>query len=276
MFSLVLDSLWLMGCSVLVAVTFFMLRRGLHRDFPLFLSYTAFVFVSSTSLFFLKDHYSLYFYTYWASATLSVLIEFAVMYEIFKHIFRPYDALRKMALILFRWAAVVLIMVGVVVAASSAPNQWSRIFAAILALERSMRVMQVGLVLFLFLFSQQVGLTHNHRVFGISLGFGLIAATDLTLVTLRATMGTVASEVFNMLKTGAYLCSTIVWLQYVLLREPERVRVEQVYEAQHWNYALANATAAEPPTQDAFIPMIESAVERVLQHRRGSDIESKS
>jgi len=268
--------LWLAGCAVLAAVAAVILRRKLYREFPLFFTYTLFVFVNSTALYFLRPYYTVYFYTYWASATLSVLIEFAVMYEIFTHIFRPYDALRKMALILFRWAAIVLIMVGIVVAASSAPNQWSRIFAAILALERSMRVMQAGLVLFLFLFSQQVGLTHNHRVFGISLGFGIVAATDLTLVTLRATMGTVISEVFNILKTGAYLCSTVVWLQYVLLKEPERVRVEQVYEAQHWNYALANATASEASSQDAFIPMIESAVERVLQHRRGSDIESKS
>ena len=48
---------------------------------------------------------SLYFYAYYLNIALSVLLSFAVLQEIFKDAFRPYEALRDLSVILFRWSA---------------------------------------------------------------------------------------------------------------------------------------------------------------------------
>jgi hypothetical protein len=256
---------WVGGAAVVLSAIVLMLKRKLRRDFPLFFSYLLLQICQSVVLVVARSHYQQYFYTYWTFATLNVFVEFAVVYEIFAHVFRPYDALRKIAMVLFRWSALVLVMVAVVAATSNGQGGWSRAMATILALERSIRVMQVGLVLFLFLFSQQVGLTHKHRIFGISLGFGVIAGVDLAIVTLLTSMGETATVPLSLLSSGTFFCASGVWLYYMIIQEPARIKVEQVIEAGHFNMALSGAM--HPQQQDSFLPFIEGAVERILQER---------
>ena len=47
----------------------------------------------------------LYYWGYCVSIALSALISFAVLQEIFHDAFRPYEALRDLSVILFRWSA---------------------------------------------------------------------------------------------------------------------------------------------------------------------------
>jgi len=64
--------------------------------------------------------YSFYFYAYYFNIALCVLISFAVLQEIFKDAFRPYEALRDLSVILFRWSALVVLLVGVMWAINTA------------------------------------------------------------------------------------------------------------------------------------------------------------
>ena len=260
-----LCALWAMGVGALATVIVLMVRRQLRRDFPLFFSYTIFQVIQNVLLFVLRDYYREYFYTYWVTVILGVIIEFAVMYEIFLHVFRPYEALRRIAMVLFRWAALVLVMVAVVTAAGNGASSLNKVMATLLALERSIRVMQVGLVLFLFLFSQQVGLTQRHRVFGISLGFGITAAVDLTAVTMASSMANGSHYGLAVLSSAAFVAAAAVWTYYMTIREPERIKVEQAMETGRLNLALNGAM--HPVQQESFLPFIEGAVERILAER---------
>jgi hypothetical protein len=255
--------LWIGGVGALLSVLYMMVRRKLRVEFPLFFSYAIFQAIQTTLLLVLRPYYNVYFYTYWTTATLAVLIEFAVIYEIFSQIFQPYEALRRIAMVLFRWSALVLVMVAVVTAAGGGQSSLSRIMATIFALERSIRVMQVGLVLFLFLFSQQVGLTQRHRVFGISLGFGITAAVELTAVTM-ASMDSGAHMGLAFLSSGAFVTSALVWNYYMRIDEPERVKVEHAIEAGRLDMTISGAIH---PQSDTFLPFIEGAVERILAER---------
>jgi hypothetical protein len=258
---------WVGGAAIVGSAIGLMLKRKLRQEFPLFFSYLLLQMCQSVVLMVARSHYQQYFYMYWTFATLNVFVEFAVVYEIFAHVFRPYDALRKIAMVLFRWSALVLVMVAVVTASSNDQSGWSRAMTTILALERSIRVMQVGLVLFLFLFSQQVGLTHRHRIFGISLGFGVIAGVDLAIVTLLTSMGKTATVQLSMLSSATFLCAAGVWLYYMVIQEPARIKVEQVIEAGHFNMSLSGAMQSQQGGTDSFLPFIEGAVERILQER---------
>jgi hypothetical protein len=256
--------LWVAGIVTLGTVLFTMVKRKLRLEFPLFFSYAIFQAIQTILLLVLRPYYRQYFYTYWTTAILAVLIEFSVIYEIFSHIFQPYEALRRIAMVLFRWSALVLLMVAVVTAAANGQSSLSRVMATIFALERSIRVMQVGLVLFLFLFSQQVGLTQRHRVFGISLGFGITAAVELTAVTM-ASLDTGAHMGLALLSSGAFVTAAGVWTYYMRIEEPERVKVEHAIEAGRLNMSLTGAM--HPVQQESFLPFIEGAVERILAER---------
>jgi hypothetical protein len=270
MTNLSLYAFWFGGIVALATVIFMMVRRNLRQEFPLFFSYSIFQILQSVLLLVLKPYYSQYFYAYWTTATLAVLIEFSVIYEIFSHVFRPYEALSRIAMVLFRWSALVLVMVAIVTAAGNGQSSLGRVMASIFALERSIRVMQVGLVLFLFLFSQQVGLTQRHRVFGISLGFGITAAVELTAATMASSLGSGEHIGLVMLSSGAFVTAACVWTYYMRIEEPERVKVEHAIEAGRLNMSLTGAM--HPVQQESFLPFIEGAVERILAERAAQKI----
>src|SRR5580658_3702347 len=152
-------------------------RRGLHRDYPFFFNYTILQVISVPILAIVNPYsYKVYYYAYYINVGLSVLLSFAVLQEIFQDAFRPYEALRDLGVILFRWSALVVLLVGVMWAISAAHKpDYDRVQEIILLADRSLRLMQCGLVFFLLLFSEYLGIPHRSLLFGISLGFGFFA-----------------------------------------------------------------------------------------------------
>jgi hypothetical protein len=254
---------WIAPIPILIFLVTTMIRRNLRRDFPVFFFYAIFQ-IASCTLLVATFHwsYKVYFSSYWLTSAAGVGLGFAVMREIFANLFRPYDALRDLGSVLFRWAAVVLLMVAVVTAASGAPSKLNILVMVIFALERSVRVMQCGLVLFMLLFSAHLKISSKHHVFGISLGFGVFAAVELIIVTLYA-LGTRESVGLNLLKAMTYTIATVIWTYYMLSPEPERITDDARSRTEHWNLALASARDPEYN----FLPMVETVVERVLSNR---------
>jgi hypothetical protein len=189
-------------------------------------------------------------------------LEFSVLREIFHGIFRPYDSLRELGGVLFKWAAMVLALVAIVCAATGPVD--GRAVQMIVTLERSLRVMQVGLVLFLFLFAGHVGLSARSHVFGLALGFGIYAAVQLGVATLWAVWGAAEHSQLNLLNSIAYNIACLVWLQYLRAPEPQRLPIDYRARSMDWNLALQSINQ---PSQESFLPMVEDAVERVLQKR---------
>lgn len=258
--------LWLAGPTLQVFLVVVMLRRRLRREFPLFFAYTVFQVLSFGLKFAAYHHSQLeYFYVYWVSGALAIALGFAVIYEIFAQVFKPYEALRGMASVLFRWTALVLIGVAVVMALAGSRPEASLILGSILTFERSVRVMQCGLVLFLFLFARYVGISWRHHLFGIAAGFGIYAALDLILVTAHAA-GFEGYTVLPLIKSFGYLFSILIWTGYMLSREPGR-RPALYPTAERWNYALSGAQSMAG--EMAFMPRIEDAVDRAFAKSNG-------
>ncbi len=262
-------ALWIAPAFLQVGLCFLMVRRNLRAQFPFFFSYTAYQVVSFATLFIVYHRfYEQYFYAYWTSGGISVLLGLAVIYEIFLEAFRPYAELRRLGLLMFRWSALVLALVAVVVAASSSGEHADRVVAGVLAVERSIRVLQCGLVLLLFLFADHLGLSWRHRVFGIALGFGFFAAVQLTLVTLFSTLGVAAEVTLSLLKSAAYTISALVWMAYMLAPQPAR-RAAVLPLPDQWDFALSGARGYAQP---AYLSKLETAVERAFDKRK-QDVE---
>jgi hypothetical protein len=252
------------GASVLIA---YILKKKLNREFPIFFAYLVAGTVSDLLNFVLSFiSYRDYYYTYWTGTAVTIALGFAVLHEVFKHIFRPYESLRTFGSNLFRWSTLVLLMIGAVMALSSAPATHSPITNFIFTIDRSVNLMQCGLVLFMYLFARQLGLTEGHRVFGISIGFGVIASTHLIAVTLRSHFPGMASMyVLNIVNLAANLAAVITWMVYMYRPEPERRRASVLEQTESWNYALAAATNGDGGS--AFLPNVVDTVERVLNKR---------
>ncbi|HUM05606.1 MAG TPA: hypothetical protein VLT90_09100 [Terriglobales bacterium] len=255
-------------------------RRGLRKKFPVFFTYILAQIAIFAVTFPLRstESYEWFFYVYWAGAGVSALLGFRVIHEVFLDVFRPYDTLKDLGTVLFKWAGVVMLLVSVVVAFSSSNSgeqwgPWERfLIQAVTSLQRSVRLVQCGLILFLLLFSRFLGVSKRQQSFGIALGFGLFAGVELMLIVLNAgsylDIGRIA-----LVNSAMYDIAILVWFAYVLSRGAARDVAPNHLQTQRWEQSLADLHNSEnqgPLPADALIPMFEGMVERAFS--RGSNL----
>lgn len=265
--------LWVTSPLLQFGVLIAMVRRGWHREYPYFFNYTILQVVSVPVLAFIYQRsYSLYFYAYYFNIALSVLLSFAVLQEIFKDAFRPYEALRDLSVILFRWSALVVFLVGVMWAINTAhKTDDGAIITTILLADRSVRLMQCGLVFFLLLFSEYLGISRRSLLFGISLGFGLFAAINMLVTTGMSHHGILRQSTLRHINSEAYLAAVLIWLGYTMAAAPSESKVaEVVVRSKDWNSALEDARVQ--PGADSLLDTMDRTVERLLYPREESKV----
>jgi hypothetical protein len=243
-----------------------MYKRGLHRDYPYFFNFVLLQVVSDPALFVVQRYsYTMYYWGYWVSIALSAMISFAVLLEIFRDAFRPYEALRDLSVILFRWSALVMLLVGVMWAVTS--TQSSRIDAitnTILLAQRCLCLMQCGLVFFLLLFSEYLGISRRHVLFGIALGFGILASVNMMVAAAMAHGTFVSIVVLRLTNSAAYIIAVMIWLGYTALAPARSGVAVASARSKDWNYALEDARV-QPV--DSLLDTMDRTVERLLYPR---------
>lgn len=257
--------LWCAHPALQALVAVLMYQRKLHKLFPAFYAYIIAQIAIFAIVFPLQrsGDYSAYFYAFWATNALSVVLGFKVIHEIFLDVFRPYHTLRDLGTVLFRWAGLVMLMVAAVVAASTAGGGADPLCNAILTLQRSVRVVQVGLVLFLLVFSRYLGISWKQKSFGIALGFGGFAGIELALIAWNWWGANVHHQTLTtLINLGAYDAAILVWIGYVMSKSPERVPAMNSPQTRRWEESLSEIHYPSKP--DSLIPMFEGMVDRAL------------
>jgi len=197
-----------------------MQRRKLHIEFPFFFSYTAFQVLSVAILFGVFHLYgSRYFYAYWTSSALSVMLGFAVIHEVFCYAIRPYVGLRDLGNLLFRWATLLLVLIGGMIAISASVMDSKQLISAIVDVERAVRLMQCGLLLFI-LCARHISAYLEELCFWNCSRFRHFAATDLVMFSLRSQLGQSWNVTLSLITTSAYNFSVLTWFAYASM--PER------------------------------------------------------
>ena len=239
-----------------------MWRRGLYKQFRVFFSYVLTqvgIFCATFPLWRLGN-YEWFFWTYWLGAAISAVLSFKIIHEIFLDVFRPYHSLKDLGTIVFRWAGTVMLMVAAVVAFSSSPNH-DPIVHAVTTLQRSVRFVQFGLIVFLLLFSRYLGVSRRNYSFGMAAGFGLFAGTELLLLALNSG-GMMHQSSVNLVDTIAYNSGILIWVGYAQFSRLAKEVPEHHFQTDRWEESLADLQ--HPAESDSLIPMFEGMVERAL------------
>ena len=79
-----------------------------------------------------------------------MVLEFGVLYELLVNALKPYSALIDLGKMLFRWAAVFLILAAFLTAFATTGSGNNKLVAASELLQRTVRLMQCGLLLLFF------------------------------------------------------------------------------------------------------------------------------
>ena len=262
--------LWCAQPILQSVVAIILWRRKLHKQFPVFFTFLIAQDVNFAVIFplWLAGNHTMYFWLFWLGEAVNAVLGFKVIHEIFIDVFRPYHTLKDLGTLLFKWAGVVMLMVSVVVAFSNSFDQYPLVHA-ITTLQRSVRVVQLGLILFMLLFSRFLGVSRKQVSFGISLGFGLFAGVELMLMALNSG-GFVRQDNLNLINMVALILAILVWVGYSRSRKAVQVAAVNHLQTQRWEQGLADLQ--HPVTSDSLIPMFEGMVERAFS--RSSNLES--
>jgi hypothetical protein len=263
-----LYALWIAQPVLETAIAIVMLRRGQHRTFKYFFAYLVAQVLAFAVLFpTYRYNYSAYFYVSEFATAISVALGFMVIYEAFLDVFRPFHTLRDLGTVLFKWAGLVMLLVAGVAAVSTNSRDIAPWMQAILTAQRCVRLIQVGMVLFLLIFSRYLGVSRRQHSFGIALGFGGFAMVELAVIAILAAYR--VSEVgLSVVNVGAYNGAILVWLGYMLAESPARGVSASLLRPQRWEQSLTDIH--HPLHGDSLIPMFEGMVDRALSRTQGS------
>lgn len=234
---------WMAALLLQGSLAIVLAAKKMWKKFPLFLSYCVSNLVLNIVLYVIhasKWQRSIYFEAYWLTEAVGLFLGVAVVYEIFNHLLTPYPALRKLAGQIFQGVIIVLALLACIVVYSQPSGDKNHMQAAFLLVEQVCRIIEVGLLLFLFVFASAFGLHWRQYAFGIAVGLGIFATVELVALTMRIQFGTTANSVFNIVRTFSFNSSLLIWIGYILAPElaarpaevPKRAQLEQ------WNKAI--------------------------------------
>jgi hypothetical protein len=234
---------WIAGLLLQMLLAAVLATKRIWRKFPFFSLYCALNLSLGAGLYVIHSlarFRPLYFGTYCIEEGVTLLLGIGVVYEIFSHLLTPYSALRKLAIQLFISSVVVLAAIAcAVVYAQPSAERHPLVFAFLVA-EEAARILELGLLVFLFSFASAFGLHWRQYAFGISLGLGVFVAVELVALSMRLQFGVTANSIFNIVRTFSFNASLLIWISYMLAPElatapaemPKRAQLEQ------WNRAV--------------------------------------
>lgn len=257
------DLLWIAQPTLKIVILVTMFRRRLHVRYPLFFSYLAYSVAVTALLLAVRGSYRAYFYAYWSTDAVSAMLVLGVIYELFTAMFRQHHALRDFGTMLFRWAVVMVAMLAALLMFTGINPTRNSVVSSIANLDRSVAVMECGLLLFLILFSPYLKISWRHQIAGFALGFGLNATMRMLLMS-QWIHGVFGVKYFNVLTMTAYLWTLVIWLAYTFMRVPDETTPNMLLRPQRWNEALLDVTH---PANGPVLLGIEDIVERTLNTR---------
>lgn len=275
------------------ALGFIFWKKGLQRRFPSMGAYLALRVVSTPvqALLLMGDLLSsprihntcdlAYFFVFWAAYIVSAVLLFFVCLEVFRSALSSLAGLMKFGIVIFRWAAVVSLVVTF-----SSVSVWHRGLLSIpdiaTGLMRSVSLLELCLLAFLCLSMNALRLSVRDFAFGIALGLGLLSANDFIVVSLINSHANLTAPL-QFAYESVVLLALGTWVAYAALPEPARKPVVMPVNSTiyRWN-EIASAlghtntqVAVQQSSNGFFLTDVEKVVDKVL-NRSLKDRESES
>jgi hypothetical protein len=253
-------ALWALQPVLLAVLVGILRRRNLQKDFPVFFWFGILQILAFAIEFPIYEIGAgrIYFCTFWIFSALFLAIEFKIIHEVFTDIFRPYHALKDLGTALFKWAGLVMVLVSAVFITTS--SNWSDpVGRDVLILQRCVEVIQCGMLLFLMAFCKPLGVSWRRQSFGIALGFGMSAGSELVSYGLFFG-GHVSNDVLSIATMTSYNLGILVWLFYSTWNRAEVAAT--VLVPQRWESALLDLHPRNE--SESLIPMFEHMVDRAF------------
>lgn len=258
-------------------------KKGLHSRFPAMSLYLALRAISTPLLMIVLHEESqpwnqpmhvllgkVYSFGFFGAYLAAVILLFFICIEVFRSALSAFPGITKLAIVIFRWAAVVSAIVGL--SSISYAHKGIHIIADIsYGLMHSVSVLELCLLAFLCLSMNALRLTVRDLSFGIALGFGIISSADFVLASWISRVASMNDPV-QIVYEGMILATLALWMAYLLLPEPARKPIlmpanSTIYRWNEIASALGHTgtrVAVQQPANNFFLSDVERVVEKVL------------
>jgi hypothetical protein len=225
-------------------------------------------------------YFPLYFYSYWGVYVASAVILYFICLEIFRFALAPYAGLMRLATVVFRWAALVSLVLSL--SSVSYSHQGVLLIPAVaVALMHAVSILEICLLAFLCLSMNALRLSVRDVAFGIALGFGLMSANDFIMSALWNPHIALSAPI-QIINQAVVLLTIGVWVTYCALPEKAArpVVLAPTSAIYRWNEiasALGHGTkvAVAQPVNSFFLSDVEKVVDKVLTRSKLQGSESK-
>ncbi len=225
--SLLTFILWWGELPLQAVLLYVLVRKQVFRTFPWFFAYTLFAVAAGLSRFLVRNHDSIYSAVYWSSQAASSLLGIAVMYEVFRNVFRNFSRLWWFPPL---FPLAVLLSLGLTISRSFSVPSGLRggIAAWIVGTELGLRLLQVAMFALLVTMVLLFGLRWRQQAFGICAGYGLHATVALLTTAKFYEFGTRFKYLWGVVSIITYSIAVLIWLWYFSVPpKAEPARAEQ-------------------------------------------------
>ena len=263
------------------ALAILFLSKGLHRRFPAMGYYLVLRAISTPLLMLIlyletkpwaTDFHAgqIYYFGFFATYLASTVLLFFICIEVFRSALAAFPGIAKLAIVIFRWAAVVSVIVSLT-SISYAHKGLELIADICYGLMHSVSVLELCLLAFLCLSMSALRLTVRDLSFGIALGFGMMCSADFVLSSLMS-RATSLTGPLQIVYEALILATMVIWMVYSIIPEPARrpVLMPASSTIHRWN-EIASAlghtgtqVAVQQPATSFFLSDVERVVEKVL------------
>ncbi|MEO6806668.1 MAG: hypothetical protein ABI286_06880 [Edaphobacter sp.] len=165
--------------------------------------------------------YQIYFYVYWASYALEAILSLLVIYSIFKLAMAPLKGLQTLGMLIFRWVAAISVAVAIGVAVTPHLSGIKFMVSMITQLQQTSSILTLCLLLFVCFAIRPMGLSYNSRIFGVSLGLGVLATVNLVNAAWLTRSPNMYSTL-SLINGLALALALLMWSAYFAFPEPKR------------------------------------------------------
>lgn len=195
-------------------------RRGLHRHFRFFFSYTVFAIVAAIAKFFATLRgYQAYFFVYWSTEALYAILGMLAILEIFPFVFKAFSWLTEFRLMVWSVSAVTIV-ISILQAIFIPPNHAGPVVALIYFFEIAVRYLQGGVFLLFVALVKFWQIEWRQYTSGVILGFAVLAAGYLVPGMLLSEFGKKFTQAFIWIPAVSYIVSVVIWLLSFIKPQP--------------------------------------------------------
>jgi hypothetical protein len=165
--------------------------------------------------------YAVYFYFYWAAFAIQSILMLAVICSMYRLAMAPLKGLQNLGMLIFSWVAGISVLLALGLSAAPHVTTTHYILNFVSQMQRTQSILLLCLLLFVCFAIRPMGLSYRSRIFGVSLGLGMMATTSLVQ---SAWIGYAKWRYGYMTAINDSVCclTLVVWAVYFALPEPKR------------------------------------------------------